>query len=170
MTLFFRSLVLSTLLVLSTSLWLHAETVPWTMGRTIDVQIPLSTEDTINSRTIVFVGATKLMDVKTFHEDKDLVLMPAGNTIIARLVNPGFTGNVQVFDDAGDLYILRITAATAVVDETLFIRKPEPPPAVRKSSAGNRDALVAGLVSHMLGGRRMPGITGAVVSTLDADG
>lgn len=163
-----RRLLLPVLLLCALTA-VQAETVTWAMGRTIEVQVPISTDETINSRTIVFSSATQIKEVKTFHEDRDLVLMPAGNTIICRLVNPGFTGNIQVFDDAGDLYILRITAATAPTDETLFIRKPEPPPPLR-TSPNSRDAIVAGLVSHMLGGRQMRNVTGSMVSTYGADG
>jgi len=169
MNIVIRSLTSAACLLLLVCAQAYAESVTWSMGRTIEVQVPISTEATINSRTIVFSGSTAIKEVKTFHEDKDLVLMPSGNTIIARLVNPGFTGNVQVFDDVGDLYILRFTSATASVDETLFIRKPEAP-APAKGSSNSRDAVVANLVSHMLGGRRMHNVTGTAVTTIGSDG
>lgn len=104
---------------------LYAESVTWSLGKTIEVRIPPSTPDQIRSRTIVFPLAA-VDSVINFHDDNDLDSQIKDNTITFRLKNPAFSGNVQVFDKSGNLFVLKISPANSneAIDEVLFIKAP----------------------------------------------
>ena len=107
-----------------------------------------------------------------FFSDEDLQVVTDRNTLTFQLTNPGFSGNVQVFDANGNLFILRIKAAerSSVIDEMLVIKAEDGGEAQRTSRIADGDSAVTAMVAHMLGGRLRPDITGEVVTTFDKEG
>jgi hypothetical protein len=165
----FRPLLALLLALASSAAW--AETVSWRLGRTIDVRVPISGDSQIHTRTVVFPQGA-IANFQKFFNEEDLQVVTDRNTMTLQLNNPGFVGNIQVFDQNGNLFILKVMAAdrASQVDEMLVIKSDDPAIAAQSSRVIDGDSAVTAMVAHMLGGRTRPDITGDVVATYDKDG
>ncbi|MCX8013011.1 MAG: hypothetical protein N3A02_01815 [Rectinema sp.] len=169
----YQRVLASVLLCCSTQL--PAETVDWQLGQTIEVLMPVSTPEQPNIRTIVFPLAA-VDAVIGFHDDQDLDYQVRDNTISLRLKNPGFSGNLQVFDKNGNLFVFRIKPlprAQSGWDEVIFLRsRTQPVPTAAGGGGADTgwpsDPKVAStiMLAHVFGDRKHPAIFSAPVSSL----
>jgi hypothetical protein len=155
---FFVSLLVATSLQNATGR-LSAQTIDWSLGSTIDCPLPLSSPNTVATRTIVFPNGA-ITEVPAFWDaETQLYIKVIRNTVVLQLRDPHFSGTVQIFDDKGDLFLVNVHLASdpSTLDDVLMLR---PRPVAGTAGADSMDAepqdsdgQITELMAAMLGPR-----------------
>jgi hypothetical protein len=163
--------LLPILLVLACAAGAPAETVDWSLGRSIDCALAPALPTRALTRTVVFPGGP-ITEVPSFWSEEQLFVKIIRNTLVFQLRDPLFTGTIQVFDDKGNLFLLGVRAARAgeTVDDVLLIRPVEAAGGAAAPMPGDSDGAVTELMAHMVGGGPNPAISGSLVTHVDEHG
>ncbi len=102
-----------------------SETVAWRAGVTVDCPLTIATADQERTRTLVLPVQT-ISNWAITAKGKDLAVKQGErNALVLRLSNPTFEGNLQVWDENGDLFtvLVRSPADGEAPDDTLIITR-----------------------------------------------
>jgi hypothetical protein len=142
-----------------------SETVAWHAGVTVDCPLTIATADQERTRTIV-LPAQAIANWAITAKGKDLAVKQGErNALVLRLSNPTFEGNLQVWDENGDLYtfLVRSTADGEAPDDTLILTRGQ-------GGGGPGAGGGGGAVDEASGGADGGGATGVRVVNRDTDG
>jgi hypothetical protein len=144
-----------------------SETVTWHAGVTVDCPLTIATADQERTRTLV-LPAQAIANWAITAKGKDLAVKQGDrNALVLRLSNPTFEGNLQVWDDNGDLYtfLVRSPADGEAPDDTLILTRGQGGGGTGASGGGG-----AGPGIDAFGAPDGGGATGLRVVNRDTDG
>ena len=125
-----------------------SETVSWHAGATVDCPLTVATADQERTRTLVLPAQT-ISSWAVTAKGRDLAVRQGErNALVLRLSNPTFKGNLQVWDEDGNLYtfLVRSPADGEAPDDTLILTRGQ-----GGGDAGGNGAAPAGAASGEAG-------------------
>jgi hypothetical protein len=145
---------------------MYAETKEWSLTQTIHIPVHVSTVDNLRPRTVVL--PTKVREVPQFWTDDQMVVELMGNALVIQLRRSDFSTTMQVFDETGRVYLLRVESVKSghVVDDMLVVNDSSLSPNTQTSMLTDSDGAVTEMMAAMIGGAH-PHIRASVTSRVD---